>query len=76
MHPDERPKSVSMLRAQLFGESHATDNMAKEIVPPADWGEILVQNRFLIGALLILLLIATVLSLWSPPIQGPIFLPG
>jgi eukaryotic-like serine/threonine-protein kinase len=76
MHPDERPKSVAVLRSQLFGESHTTDNMAKEIVPPADWGEIFVQNRLLIGALLILLLVATVLSLWAPPIQGPIFLPG
>jgi eukaryotic-like serine/threonine-protein kinase len=76
MHPDERPKSIAMLRAQLFGESHTTDNMTKEMIPPADWGEILVQNRLLIGALLIVLLIATVLSLWAPPIQGPIFLPG
>jgi eukaryotic-like serine/threonine-protein kinase len=76
MHPDERPKSIAMLRAQLFGESYTTDNMTKEIIPPADWGEILVQNRLLLGALLIVLLIATVLSLWAPPIQGPIFLPG
>jgi eukaryotic-like serine/threonine-protein kinase len=76
MHPDERPESIAMLRAQLFGESHTTDNMIKEILPPADWGEILLQNRLLIGALLILLLIATVLSLWAPPIQGPFFLPG
>lgn len=76
MHPDERPKSIAMLRAQLFGESHTTDPMTKEIIPPADWGEILIQNRLLLGALLIVLLIATVLSLWAPPIQGPIFLPG
>jgi serine/threonine-protein kinase len=76
MHPDERPKSIAVLRAQLFGESHTTDNISKEILPPADWSEILLQNRWLIGALLILLLIATVLSLWSPPIQDPIFLPG
>jgi serine/threonine-protein kinase len=76
MHPDERPHSIQALRALLFGESHSTDDIVNGILPTPSWNEVLVQNRLLIGVVLLLLAVATMLSLWAPPIQGSIFLPG
>jgi eukaryotic-like serine/threonine-protein kinase len=75
MHPDERPSNVQALRALLFGENSTTDNMNNTMLPAPTWGELLIKNRLLIGAILLLLVIAVVLSVWAPPIDGPIFLP-
>jgi eukaryotic-like serine/threonine-protein kinase len=76
MHPDERPSNVQALRALLFGENSTTDSMNNTMLPAPTWGELLMKNRLLIGAILLLLVIAVILSVWAPPIDGPIFLPG
>lgn len=76
MHPDERPASVQALRALLFGETHTTDEVNGVISPPPPWREILARNRLLIGVIVVLVAVATALSIWKPPIGGPIFLLG
>lgn len=74
MHPDERPSSIAAFRSLLFGESHTTHE-AQTNLAALSWGEIMHQNRWLIGIVFLLIAGATALSLWAPPIDAPVFLP-
>lgn len=69
MHPDERPKDVRELRRLLFGTTSSLGD-APTLMPRLSWGEILHTNRLLIGATVLLVVAATVLSLLEPPIAG------
>ncbi len=73
MHPDERPRSIMAFRALLFGENSSTDDMRTRL-PSLSWSEVLTQNRWLISAIFALIAVATILSVLSPPIEGPFFL--
>ncbi len=75
-HPDERPRSVQAFRALLFGEASTTEDLGHSSLPAPSLSEILVQHRVLIGLLLILMLLATALSVFQPPIQATVFLQG
>lgn len=75
MHPDERPHSIQAFRALLFGESSATDSTGT-LMPSPSWGEILGRNRWLLGAIFLMMVVAILISIWSPPIDGLLFLPG
>ncbi len=67
MHPDERPKDVRELRRLLFETSDSPGDVPS-LVPSLSWAEILRTNRLLIGATVLLILAATILSLLEPPI--------
>lgn len=69
MHPDERPRDVRELRRLLLGTADAADE-AIALAPRLSWGEILRNNRALIGATVGLIATATLLSLLEPPIAG------
>ena len=69
MHPDERPRDVRELRRLLFGTTTSLGE-APALAPRLSWSEILRKHRFLIGATVVLILTATLLSLLEPPISG------
>ena len=69
MHPDERPRDVRELRRLLFGTTGSL-GVAPTLTPRQSWGEVLRQNRLLIGAAAVLVVTATLLSLLEPPIAG------
>ena len=68
-HPNERPASARELHDMLFGTvvyAHTTRSTATLTVltaPQSKWGEILHQNRVLIGLAATLLVIAVVISM-------------
>lgn len=68
MHPDERPPSIVALHQALFGLDSASERDTEIPLPPPSWGEIFHRNRALIGAALLLFLVATALSLFEPQI--------
>lgn len=69
MHPDERPHNVRELRKLLFG---TTDSLSESqvLIPRLSWREVMHSNRLLVGAAAVLILVATLLSLFEPPIAG------
>ncbi|MBI3958431.1 MAG: serine/threonine protein kinase [Chloroflexi bacterium] len=69
MHPDERPRDVRELRRLLFGTTSSLGDVPS-LTPWLSWGEVLRNNRLLIGATAVLIVTATLLSLFEPPIAG------
>ncbi len=70
MHPSERPTTARELRDLLLGsaapQAHLTSSvlMAAAPTPQPGWGEILRQNRLLVGVAGVLLLVAVMISLF------------
>jgi len=69
MHPTERPANAREMRDLLLGSKQAlpTLDMPLPKAPKASWGKVLQHNRVLIGAVFVLLIIATFVSIIPPP---------
>jgi len=69
MHPTERPANAREMRDLLLGSKQAlpTLDMPLPKAPKASWGKVLHHNRVLIGAVFVLLIIATFVSIVPPP---------
>jgi len=67
MHPNERPANASEMRDLLFGSKIPTTSVDTTLTPvQRSWSAAFRDNLWLVGAATALLLIATVLSLYSP----------
>jgi serine/threonine protein kinase len=69
MHPDQRPGSVAEFRAELLSEPFTVPGLLS--LPAADerlWATALRENRTLITVALTLLVVALVVTLFSPPL--------
>ncbi len=69
MHPTERPVNAREMRDLLLGSKQALPalDMPLPKAPKASWGKVLQHNRVLIGAVFVLLIIATFVSIIPPP---------
>jgi serine/threonine protein kinase len=69
MHPDQRPGSVAEFRAELLSQPSTVPGLLS--LPAADeglWATALRENRTLITVSLTLLVVALVVTLFSPPL--------
>lgn len=67
MHPNERPANVEEMRDMLFGTTRLSGPLPQTIVTPnwePSWAELFRQNRTLVGAVGVLLVIAILVSVF------------
>ena len=79
MHPDQRPASVAEFRAELLSQSPTAPGLLS--LSAADegmWARALRENRTLMTVALTLLIVALVVTLFSPPLPAtlPVATPG
>ncbi|MFN8495174.1 MAG: serine/threonine-protein kinase [Caldilineaceae bacterium] len=69
MHPTERPANAREMRDLLLGSKQTLPPLDISLPKPpkASWGKVLQHNRVLIGAVFVLLIIATFVSIVPPP---------
>ena len=72
MHPNERPASAREFRDMLLGSRMPTNSVRVDTnSTQMDWGAVLYQNRLLLGAASILLVLAILLSIYSQDMPLP-----
>jgi len=79
MHPDQRPASAAEFRAELRSQSSiASGLLALSAADEGMWAVALRENRTLITIALTLLIVALVVTLFSPPLPAtsPVATPG
>jgi serine/threonine protein kinase len=79
MHPDQRPDSMAEFRAELRSQSSiASGLLALSAADEGMWAAALRENRTLITVALTLLIVALVVTLFSPPLPAtsPAATPG
>lgn len=69
MHPNERPSTVAMFKAELVGK----EIQSSAVVPVGQpgWRKAFTTNRLLVLACIVLLALACVVTLFSPPLPQP-----